>query len=35
MSESRFVRADGRDPAVRRVLDDALDDDGAPPFIVV
>jgi hypothetical protein len=27
MSESRFA-------AVRRVLEDALDDDGTPPFIV-
>lgn len=33
MSESRFARADESDPAVRRVLDGAFDDDGAPPFI--
>lgn len=34
MSESRFVRADGSDPAARKDLDDARDDDGALAFIV-
>jgi hypothetical protein len=33
MSESRLAR-DARDPGAVRVLDDARDDDGAPPFMV-